>query len=276
MKKLSIALLILLILITSSSQADAMKHVADQANTFTDQEIEKLEARMGVIYETYSFDTVIVTTRDSRGQTAQMYAADFYDEFRDYDSYPNGLIFSFNFDIREYYEAARGIGMVLFSDQGEDALDRLLRPYLDEPNYFGAMNAYLDSIEKTLSRHSTLGEGGSRILSTTPRLPTFSEALGEAAGLLLFILIGGVAIGFSAAFVMRGKLNLARPQGSAQRYTSPSSLRLRDKSDIYLYQTVTRTKIQSKNSSGGGGGGSGGARFSSSSGHSYGGRGGKL
>ena len=275
MKKLSIALLILLVLISSAAQADVMKHVADQANTFTDREIEKLEARMTGIYDVYGFDTVIVTTRDSRGQTAQMYAADFYDEFRDYDAYPNGLIFSFNFDIGEYYEETRGMGMELFSDQGEGALDSLLRPYLDEPDYFGAMTAYLDSVEKTLSRHSTPGEGGKRILSTTLRLPTFSEAMAESAGLLPFMLIGGIAIGFAAAFVMRGKLNLARPQGGAQRYTSPNSLRLRDTSDIYLYQTVSRTKIQSNNSSSGGGSG-GGARFNSSSGRSYGGRGGKL
>ena len=274
MKKLSIALAVLLILITSAAQADTMRHVVDQADTFTSQEIEKLEARMTNIYDIYGFDTVIVTTRDSRGQTAQMYAADFYDEFRDYDDYPNGLIFSFNFDIREYYEATRGVGMVLFSDQGEDALDSLLRPYLDEPDYFSAMTAYLDSVEKTLSRHSTPGENGKMILSTTPRLPTFSEAMEESAGLLPFMLIGGIAIGFAAAFIMRGKLNLARPQGGAQRYTSPNSLRLRDTSDIYLYQTVSRTKIQSNNSGGGGSGG--GARFSSSSGRSYGGRGGKL
>ena len=196
MKKLSIALLILLVLITSSAQADVMKHVADQANTFTDREIEKLEARMTGIYDIYGFDTVIVTTRDSRGQTAQMYAADFYDEFRDYDAYPNGLIFSFNFDIGEYYEATRGMGMELFSDQGEGALDSLLRPYLDERDYYGAMNAYLDEAEKTLSHHSTLEEGE----KTTSLLSTYSDATGESVDLPIIILIRGITIGLASAF----------------------------------------------------------------------------
>ena len=196
MKKLSIALLILLVLITSAAQADVMKHVADQANTFTDREIEKLEARMTGIYDVYGFDTVIVTTRDSRGQTAQMYAADFYDEFRDYDAYPNGLIFSFNFDIKEYYEATRGMGMELFSDQGEGALDSLLRPYLDERDYYGAMNAYLDEAEKTLSHHSTLEEGE----KTTSLLSTYSDATGESVDLPIIILIRGITIGLASAF----------------------------------------------------------------------------
>ncbi|NLD04073.1 MAG: TPM domain-containing protein [Clostridiales bacterium] len=196
MKKLSIALLILLVLISSAAQADVMKHVADQANTFTDREIEKLEARMTGIYDIYGFDTVIVTTRDSRGQTAQMYAADFYDEFRDYDAYPNGLIFSFNFDIGEYYEATRGMGMELFSDQGEGALDSLLRPYLDERDYYGAMNAYLDAAEKTLSRHSTPEEGE----KTTSLLSTYSDATGESVDLPIIILIRGITIGLASAF----------------------------------------------------------------------------
>lgn len=274
MKKL-IILLLLLAMAVSAAQAAGMQHVADQAGIFTDLQISALEDRMQSIYGTYAFDTVIVTTRDSRGQTAQMYAADFYDEFRSFTDYPNGLIFSFNFDLGDYYEASRGMGMVLFSDQGDAALDKLLRPYLDERDYYGAMTNYLESLEKQLSLYSIPGEDGKMVLSTTRRAPTISEAMGSAAGLLPVMLIIGLVIGFISAFTMRGKMNLARPQSGAQGYTAPGSLRLRDSSEIYLYQTVTRTKIQNNNSSGGGSGG-GGARFSSSSGNSYGGRGGKL
>lgn len=274
MKKLFI-LLLLAALIIPGAQAASMQHVADQSDKFSAEQIRALEDRMQAIYDTYSFDTVIVTTNDSRGQTAQMFAADFYDEFRSYDDYPNGLIFSFNFDLGDYYEAARGIGMVLFSDQGADALDKLLRPSFDNRDYYGAMTVYLDSIEKQLSLYSQPGEDGKMIVSTTRRLPTFSESMQSAAGLLPFLLIIGVIIGFVSASAMRGKMNLARPQSGARSYAAPDSLRLHDSSEIYLYQTVTRTKIQDNKSSGGGSSG-GGSRYSSSSGGSYGGRGGKL
>lgn len=275
MKKFCLLLGMMIFLMAPVAQAQVMQHVIDQANTFSDYEVVELEDRMQKIYDTYGFDTVIVTTRDSRGQSAQMYAEDFYDEFRDYKDYPEGLIFSFNFDIKEYYKAARGMGMVLFSDQGGDALDTLLRPFFDKSDYYGAMTAYLNYIEKTLSRHSTQGEDGRMVLSTTRRLPTLSESINESAGYLPFLLIGGLVIGFISAFMMKGKMNLARPQSSAHSYTSPGSLKLHDTSEIYLYQTVTRTKVQSDNSGSGGSSG-GGTRFSSSSGNSYGGRGGKL
>lgn len=274
MKKLSILLALLLVLVMPLAQAEPLVHVADQANTFSSDEIASLESKMQGIYDTYGFDTVIVTTNNSRGQSAQMYAADFYDEFRSYDDYPNGLIFSFNFDLGEYYEASRGIGIDLFTTQGEDALDSLLRPYLEERDYHGAMQAYLDSVQRRLDQYSYVDEDGELILSTTRRPLTFSESLLEAASLLPIVLIIGLVIGFISAFVMRGKLNLAQAQGGAQQYTSPGSLRLRDSSEIFLYQTVTRTKIQNNNSGGGSGGG--GRSFSSSSGRSYGGRGGKL
>lgn len=277
MKKTGLAALLILLLSFGAAQAQSLPHVADQAGIFTAQEIASLEEKMQTIYDTYGFDTVIVTTRDSRGQSARMFAADFYDEFHDYDAFPNGLIFSFNFDLGDYYEASRGIGMRLFADEGDEALDELLRPYLDNSDYYGAMNAYLRAVERKLSRYSTPNEDGTRALSSTPRLPTLSEAAEDAAGYLPFLLLGGAGVGFVSASVMKSKLNIARPQRGAYRYVSTDSLRLRDSSEIYLYQTVTRTKIEQNTSSGSrGGGSSGGARFSSSSGRSYGGRGGKL
>lgn len=277
MKKLIITVLALLTLLSLGAQAEGVSHLSDQAAIFDADQAMALESRMDGIYQTYGFDTVIVTTKDSRGKSARMFAADFYDAFHDYDAFPNGLIFSFNFDLGDYYEAARGIGMVLFSDQGADALDDLLRPYFDARDYYGAMERYLDAVEKTLSRHSARNEDGSLTLSTTPRPLTLAEAMEEAAGFLPFIMAGGLGVGFIAASSMKGKLSLAKAQSGAQRYADPSSLELRDTSEIYLYQTVTRTRIQTPSNSGGGGrSGSGGARFSSSSGRSYGGRGGKL
>lgn len=273
MKKLGIIAVLLFVLLAASAQAAALSHMADQAEIFSAEEAASLEERMIGLYQTYGFDMVIVTTRDLRGQSARMYAADFYDQFHDYDTFPNGMIFSFNSDLGEYYEAARGIGMTLFSDQGSDALDDLLRPYLDNRDYYGAMNRYLDMVEKKLSRHSIVNKDGTRSLSETPRLPTAQEAAEEAARFLPFMALGGVGIGFGSAFVMKSKLNIAKARHGAQGYADPRSLRLRDSSEIYLYQTVTRTRIVENKSSGGG---SGGARFSSSSGRSYGGRGGKL
>lgn len=274
MKRLLILLLILLFIGLPAVLAEQLVHVADQADTFSSQEIASLEKKMQGIYDTYDFDTVIVTTDNSRGQTAKMYAADFYDEFRSYNDYPNGLIFSFNFDIGEYYEATRGLGIKIFSEQGEDALDSLLRPHLSDRNYYQAMVSYLNYVENRLSSFSQVSADGIVTLGTTQRLPDIMESINKSFSYLPIMFAIGLVIGTISAFIMKSRLQIAKPQSSAHQYSVPGSLNLRDSSEIFLYQTVTRTRIQENKSSGGGG--SGGSTFSSSGGGSYGGRGGKL
>lgn len=165
MKRLASCLLVLLMLSASVGFAQAMQHVADQADAFTLDQEGTLEAKLQKIYDTYTFDVVIVTTNDSQGKPAQLYAADFYDGFRSYDDYPNGLIFSFNFDLREYYEATRGVAQPLFSDSGEAELDSLLRPYLSEGDYYGAMIDYTDYISARLARASQPDANGRMVVT---------------------------------------------------------------------------------------------------------------
>lgn len=275
MKRL-IAIFAILLLLTSTACAETLRHVADQAGTFTANHIQTLETRMQKIYEKYGFDTVIVTTNDSRGKSARMYAADFYDDFRSYSAYPNGLIFSFNFALGEYFGATRGKGQRIFSDLGADDLDEVLRPHLSTRNYYNAMNAYLDYVENRLARFAIIGEDGTVTLGTKVQAPSLAQSIQQSAELLPFMLIGGLVIGLFVALYMKGKLLIAKPQRSADGYAVRGSLNLHDSSDIFLYQTVTRTRIQEPKSGGGGGGRSSGGSFRSSSGNSYGGRGGKL
>lgn len=272
-KRLSFALAALLIALCLLAQAQGMQHVVDQAGTFTAEQASQLDSKLDRVYDKYGFDVVIVTTRDSKGKTAQMYSADFYDAFRSYSDYPNGLIFSFNFDLGDYYEATRGVGMTLFSDSGEDQLDRLLRSYLDSKDYYGAMQRYTDYVEGRLARASYTDENGRLILTGHMRAPTLAEAIPEVAGkYLVFIAIAGLVLGFLIALAIRGRLLIAKPLDTAAQYTR-GSVSLYQSDDIFLYDTVTRTRIQQNRSSGGGGGGT---RFSSSGGGSYGGRGGRL
>lgn len=274
MKRLSAYLLILLLLLAPVAYAQALQHVADQAGTFTQSQEDTLEAKLQAVYDTYTFDVVIVTTKNSQGKTAQMYSADFYDSFRSYSAYPNGLIFSFNFDLGDYYEATRGVAQTLFSDSGEAELENLLRPYFTDKDYYSAMLRYTDYISARLARASQPDESGRMVVSGKMNAPSLSESMRIVAeSYLIFIVGGALVIGLVIAFVIRSKLLIAKPQNSAEQYSVPGSLNLFDTSDIYLYETVTRTKIQQNTGSRGGGGG---IRFGSSGGGSYGGRGGRL
>ena len=73
-------------------------------------------------------------------------------------------------------------------------------------------------------------------------------------------------------FIMKGGMKTAKNKVDASFYVVSNSLNLLTANDIYLYETVTRTKIETPS----GGSGGGGRSFSSGSGRSYGGRSGRL
>lgn len=252
--RLALALLMLTTL-HGSALAEPMVHVADNADVLTDAEEAHLNEAMRALYEEFEFDSVIVTTNDYQGKSSQLFTNDFYDSFRDYASYPDGVILSLNPSVPprgEVYESARGSGMKMLSDRGEDDLFNVLRPYAADQDYSGMFKAYVSYLRDTL----------------TPATPF--ELAGAYAP---FVLIAGFVIALVSVLVMKGKLKTARPQSAASRYVIPNSLNLAQARDIFLYETVVRRKIETPKSGGSSGGGT---RSTSSSGNTYGGRGGKL
>ena len=137
------------------------------------------------------------------------------------------------------------------------------------------MTTYLQEVESQLAIYSRINDDGTLTLTTTRGLPDFAQSFKISTRFLPIMFGVGLIIGIIISFILKSRLQIAKPQSSAQSYSVPGSLSLRDSSEIYLYQTVTRTRIQ-ENKPSGGGGGHGGSTFSSSSGGSYGGRGGKL
>lgn len=253
--KRAFALFLLCVLMSVAfAQAEVLRHVVDEAGLFSAEQVADFEARMQGVYEAYGFDSVIFTDRNASmdGKPAFLYAADFYDTFRDYDRYPDGVIFYINPEIREYFQAARGRGMKALGAHMADKLDGVVLPFLRGNDYGGAMDAYLEYMAERVRPKSAF----------------------EVAGRFLpWLALAGLVIGLISVTVMKGKLKTAKPQVGASRYMLRDTLALTQAQDIYLYQTVTRTKIESDSKRGGS---SGGSSFSSSSGHSYSGSGGKY
>lgn len=264
--------------LTLAAQAGSLPHVADLANTFTAEQEAALQKRMEHIWDIYQFDTLIATTRDSRGYSAKAYAAEFFEEFReDFRSYPNGLTFSFNFDLGEYFNSTRGLASSIFPQGDNSALESVLRSAFKSKDYYTGMHAFLDYVERMLSRHSRTDSTGKVILTGERRNPGLMESAREvAAPLVPFIGIFGLLIGIGYAFYAKGKLLIAAPQTDASSYLQRGAPDFRDASETFLYQTVIRTKLPESNTRSGGRMGGGGGSYTSSSGGSYGGSGGKL
>lgn len=253
LKTFLLVLLITLALFPITSHASLI-HVDDQASLLTQEQRDSLQQQASELFEKTGFDVIIHTTRNSQGKTSKDYSFDFYYVFRDANTYPDGSAFCIMMDTRDYYEAARGTGIPLLTHRENNNLAGVVQNKLSDGNYYGAFSNYIRYVRRLL-------------LPLTPM-----ERVIEWAPIILLI---GLLAGIIYAVYLRSKLKIAKFKSGADLYVVPNSLQLTDSQDIYLYQTVTRTKIQE--SSGGSGGGRGGGSSSGSrGGTSYGGRGGKF
>ena len=77
-------------------------------------------------------------------------------------------------------------------------------------------------------------------------------------------MIVALVIGFAVAGVFAYRMNNARRGKNAANYVKDNSFALNKSADLYLFSTVTKTRVQSESS--GGGRSSGGSSRSSSGG----------
>ncbi len=244
-------LVVFFLALATAAQAETLRHVSDLARKLSANEVTQLEQQAQEVYDKTGFDIILHTTNNSQGKGPMDYSFDYYHAFRDAGRYPDGAMFAIMFDTRDYFEAARGRGIPLLTHREANDLADVVQGKLSDGDYYGAMRDYVRYVRRLL-------------LPPTPMERTLELAP--------FIGVGGLVVGLVYAFILKSKLNTAKFRREAGLYIVPNSLNLTDSQDIYLYQTVTRTKIQTSSGSSGGGGFSSGSR----GGTSYGGRGGKF
>jgi uncharacterized protein len=253
MKRVLPLIFLLALLFSVSAGAETLTHVADDANRLTASEKASLESQAQEVYDRTGFDIILHTTDDSQSKGPMDYSFDYYYAFRDVARYPDGTLLAIMFDTRDYYEAAHGKGIELLTHRESYDLGKVVQAKLSDGDVYGAMRDYVRYVRGLL-------------IPPTPVEKAFEFSI--------FYVIGGLVIGLIYALILKSKLKIAKFQQGAAAYVIPNSLNLTQSEDIYLYQTVTRTKIET--SSGGGGRSGGGFSMGSRGGSSFGGRGGKF
>ena len=253
MKRIIPLFILLALLFSVSAGAETLTHVVDSAGSLSASEEADLEQKAQEVFDLTGFDIILHTTNDSQGKGPMDYSFDYYHAFRDPERYPDGALLAIMYDTRDYYEAARGKGIELLTHRESYDLGDVVQAKLSDGDAYGAMRDYVRYVRRLL-------------IPPTP--------LERAFEFILFYLIGGFIIGLIYALILKSKLKIAKFQSGAAAYVIQGSLNLTQSEDIYLYQTVTRTKIET--SSGGGGRSGGGFSGGSRGGTSYGGRGGKF
>ncbi len=251
MVKRLFVLSLLLILLALPALADTSR-VADEANLLNAAQEQQLQERIDSIVQQYDIDVAIVTVNSIGYRSPGLYAADFYDEHGyGVGDDRSGLIFLICMGSRDYFTAVTGDAQRIFDQSTRDNIHEDVVPHLSGGRYAKAFEVYLSGVEEALQAHTPEG----RFRRVAP-----------------IILLAGVGIGCIVAFSLKRQLKSVRRKQNAASYVVNGSFQLTRSQDIYLYTTTTRRKIETNY----GGGGSGGGSFSSSSGRSFSGSGGKF
>lgn len=242
--------------------AENSDKVVDGAELLTDSEEQSLERYIKDVIEKHDFgyDIVVVTTNGTDGSSPEAYADDYYD-YNDYgyDSQGSGLLLLVDMGGRNWHISTKGNGIRAFTDYGISRIGDKVAGHLSDGDYYRAFEEFADQADSYIEKYESSGKAydvGNRP-KNYGRIFMISLAIGLIAALIVCL-------------CMKGQLRTAVKQTAARVYIKNGSMRVTNSRDIFLYNNVTRTKIES--SSGGGGS----STHRSSSGSTHGGGGGKF
>ncbi|MDR1765257.1 MAG: TPM domain-containing protein [Lachnospiraceae bacterium] len=264
--------------------------LVDDAGLLTESQEAQLLAALEEISARQECEVAIVTVDGLDGKTATEFADDYYD----YNGYgyggdDSGILLLLSMKERAWAITTYGFAITAFTDYGQEYMMDQVLPGLSSGKYaqaFGTFAQYADWLLTQARNGEVLdvpaqngggggygGGSGSGGGAGNRR----SRTLADVPDVLLPAMIPGGIVAVVALFIMVFQMHGVRPQTQARQYVRGGSFVVTGRSDVFLYQTVTKTrKSESRSSGGGRSGGGGSSTHSSSSGRSHGGSSGRF
>lgn len=214
------------------------------------------------ITEKYEFD-VIGMSKSNVGDYAAKEAADYFEDNQyGFGESRDGIILLISKASNHEGIAALGRGESLFPDSIMDYILDEVDVYRLNGNYKQAYLRYAELVEQELAHPGTL-MAAKEARDEAEAKAGMPKRIALEVGVSLVL---GFLLAFIPTAVMSSKMNNVRMQDSAANYAVPGSMNVAIQKDIFLFNTVTRTKrVKENSSSGGGGTSSSGRSFSGSS-----------
>ena len=269
-KKMKLILLpliatIFMVLPVCAEDANTYNRVVDQADLLTEQEEQSLDAKLKEISERQQVDVAIMAVNSiPEGYSVRGYADTVYENSGyGYGTNQDGLMLLISMEDHDWYITTMGYGITAFTDAGIQYIGNQITPDLADKSYANAFNTYAELCDDFI----TQAKNGKPYDTSNLR------AKQPLAKKWIFISIGiGLVIGICVVSSMSAKMKTVRPQPTAKDYMKDGSLNANRRSDLYLYHTITKRKIEKSSSSSHGGS----STHRSSSGGRHGGGGGKF
>ena len=247
----------------SVSSAAGKKSVIDDAGLIKASDEKELDKKIKNIQKD-KFDVVILTVKSLDGKSAQDYADDYYDN-NDYglDNEKSGVLFLVSKGDRKYHISTKGAGIKAFTDYGIGRIKEEIKPYLSDGDYFNACDEFLNITKDFVKAY----KDGTPYDTDNPYNEEIDYVILEVIALVIAFVIALISVG-----IMRLRMNMAKPKGTAMEYIKKGSFKLTSEKDIFMYSTVTKTAKPKDNDNSAGGS----TTHVSSSGSEHGGGGGSF
>ena len=273
-KQFCIFLVVLLFatLTTTVSAADQPMQLRDFAYLLTDDQNTALNQEAVRVSEQYDCGIYIVTVDEWQsygGVDVLDCARVLYDSyFMGYGSDKDGLLLLLSMDERDYALFTLGsTAELLFNDSALQYLEDQFLDNLANDDWAGGFEDYIFACESVL-RGDLLADSSPDFVPYPDDAYTENPVWEEESAFTLSSLVGIVVppciIALVVCLILKAQLKSVR-KPSADAYISPDGLNLQVQEDRFLYNTVTRRRIESSSSSGRSGGSrssSGGSRSS--------------
>ncbi len=255
--------------------------VFDGAGLFSSGEIEELEEVVAEVREEAGFDAAVMTTDDSEGKSARMYAADRYDELGlGEGSDQSGVLYLIDMDNREIYLLTTGEAIRILTDARiETILDAAYEEVADG-NYAASARTALENVAYYAKKGIVSGQYNYD--EETGRISVYRSV--SIIEFLLALIVSAAVAGGAVMKVKRSYNMEEDPKqlaGYNMAYRASSEFQMAGNKDQLLNTFVTTMLIANAVSNGRPGGRSGGSSgrsttFHGSSGRSHGGGGRKF
>lgn len=256
------ALLIFIIPALPLFAADGGTRLIDAADLLSQSSERDLINKLDEISERQQVDIVVVTIESLEGESAMVYADDFYD----YNGYGfgagrDGILFLISMEERDWYISTCGYGITALTDVGREYISGKFVDDLSIGDYAAGFTRFAELCDDFIMQANS---GEPYDVGNLPE-----EAFGFAGNLVLAFVVAFI-IALIVTGIMKGQLKTVCSQSAADDYMNKDSLHLTKNDDLFLYRNVDRREKKEDDNSGGS------KTHTSSSGETHGGGGGKF
>ncbi|MDO4941564.1 MAG: TPM domain-containing protein [Lachnospiraceae bacterium] len=220
----------------SAAQAGPDQYVIDKAGLLSEEETKDLEQECREVSMKHNVSVCVVTISDFDGRDIKDWQRRYFIKNKlGMGDEENGIMLAISMAERDWGLVGFGSTKSSFTTYGRERMAEIFLDDLSDGNYYDAFSEYVSLADEFL----TEAEDGT---------PYDTDHKYKENIPIPFIILGSLSLSFILSLMIvlswKRSMNTRISQEGASEYLKKDSFTLSDRSDIFLYHTVNRTKRQ--------------------------------